>query len=101
VIGCEYASMFAALGVRVTVVDKRPRLLPFVGAEIIEALHYHLREKRVVLRLGEEVNNVEVMEDGNGKRVKTSLVSGKQIVSDKLLSSVGRTGATQTLRLEA
>ena len=101
VIGCEYASMFAALGVRVTVVDKRPRLLPFVDAEVIEALHYHLREKRVLLRLGEEVNRVEVVEDANGKRVKTSLVSGKQIVSDKVLCSVGRTGATQALNLGA
>ena len=101
VIGCEYASMFAALGVRVTVIDKRPRLLPFVDAEVIEALHYHLREKRVLLRLGEEVNNVEVIAGGNGKQVKTSLVSGKQIISDKVLSSVGRTGATQSLRLDA
>jgi NAD(P) transhydrogenase len=101
VIGCEYASMFAALGVRVTIVDKRPRLLPFVDAEVIEALHYHLREKRVLLRLGEEVNRVEVSEDAKGKHVKTSLVSGKQIVSDKVLCSVGRTGATQSLRLDA
>jgi NAD(P) transhydrogenase len=101
VIGCEYASMFAALGVRVTVVDKRPRLLPFVDAEVIEALHYHLRERRVILRLGEEVNNVEVVADARGKHVKTSLVSGKQIISDKLLSSVGRTGATRKLNLEA
>src|SRR5580704_708227 len=65
VIGCEYASIFAALGVRVTVVDKRPRLLPFVDAEVSEALHYHLREKRVLLRLGEEVSRVEVAEDVN------------------------------------
>ncbi len=101
VIGCEYASMFAALGVRVTIVDKRPRLLPFVDAEVIEALHYHLREKRVLLRLGEEVNRVEVSEDAKGKHVKTSLVSGKQIVSDTVLCSVGRTGATQSLRLDA
>jgi len=101
VIGCEYASMFAALGVRVTIVDKRPRLLPFVDAEVIEALHYHLREKRVLLRLGEEVNRVEVSEDAKGKHVKTSLVSGKQIVSDKVLCSVGRTGATQSLKLDA
>jgi NAD(P) transhydrogenase len=101
VIGCEYASMFAALGVRVTIVDKRPRLLPFVDAEVIEALHYHLREKRVLLRLGEEVNRVEVSEDAKGKHVKTSLVSGKQIRSDKVLCSVGRTGATQLLRLDA
>jgi NAD(P) transhydrogenase len=101
VIGCEYASMFAALGVRVTVVDKRPRLLPFVDSEVIEALHYHLREKRVLLRLGEEVNRVEVLESGSGKQVRTSLVSGKQITSDKVLCSVGRTGATQSLNLAA
>ena len=101
VIGCEYASMFAALGVRVTVVDKRPRLLPFVDAEMTEALHYHLREKRVLLRLGEEVNRVEVVESGRGKSVRTSLVSGKQIASDKVLCSIGRTGATQALKLEA
>jgi NAD(P) transhydrogenase len=41
VIGCEYASMFAAMGVRVTLIDKRPRLLPFVDGELIEALSYH------------------------------------------------------------
>src|SRR5438105_13635592 len=44
VIGCEYASIFAALGVRVTLIDKRSRLLPFVDSEIVEALTYHLRE---------------------------------------------------------
>jgi NAD(P) transhydrogenase len=101
VIGCEYASIFAALGVRVTVVDKRPRLLPFVDAEIIEALNYHLREKRVLLRLGEEVSRVELTEENGRRHVKTSLVSGKQIVSDKVLCSVGRTGSTAALRLDA
>jgi NAD(P) transhydrogenase len=55
VIGLEYASMFAALGVRVTLIDKRNRLLPFVDSEIIDALVYHLRGNRVTLRLGEEV----------------------------------------------
>ncbi|HXZ87089.1 MAG TPA: Si-specific NAD(P)(+) transhydrogenase [Candidatus Binataceae bacterium] len=101
VIGCEYASIFAALGVRVTVVDKRPRLLPFVDAEVIEALNYHLREKRVLLRLGEEVSRVEVIEEMGRRRVKTSLASGKQILSDKVLCSVGRTGATTGLNLDA
>jgi NAD(P) transhydrogenase len=101
VIGCEYASIFAALGVRVTLVDKRPRLLPFVDAEVIEALNYHLRERRVLLRLGEEVSRVELVRDNDRRRVKTSLVSGKQIVSDKVLCSVGRTGATAGLKLEA
>jgi NAD(P) transhydrogenase len=101
VIGCEYASIFAALGVRVTIIDKRPRLLPFVDAELIEALTYHLREKRVLLRLGEEVNRVELVEDNNGAHVKISLASGKQIVSDKVLWSIGRAGATSGLKLEA
>jgi len=101
VIGCEYASIFAALGVRVTVIDKRPRLLPFVDAELIEALTYHLREKRVLLRLGEEVNRVELIEDNAGAHVKISLASGKQIASDKVLCSIGRTGATAGLNLEA
>jgi len=101
VIGCEYASMFAALGVRVTVIDKRARLLPFIDSEIVEALTYHLREKRVTLRLGEEVDCVELIEDANGKRVRVKLVSGKQIVSDKVLCSTGRSGATSKLNLDA
>ncbi len=101
VIGCEYASMFAALGVRVTVVDKRARLLPFIDSEIVEALTYHLRENRVTLRLGEEVDCVELIEDANGKRVRVKLVSGKQIVSDKVLCSTGRSGATLKLNLDA
>ena len=58
VIGCEFASIFATLGVRVTLVDKRSRLLSFVDSEIVEALVYHMRENRVILRLGEEVSDV-------------------------------------------
>src|SRR5690349_11779073 len=53
VIGLEYASIFAALGVRVTLIDKRPRLLNFVDGEIMETLAYQLRQNRVTLRLGE------------------------------------------------
>jgi NAD(P) transhydrogenase len=100
VIGLEYASIFAALGVRVTLIDKRHRLLPFVDAEIIETLAYHLRENRVTLRLGEEVSGMELITDGFGDRVKIHLASGKQILTDAALYSVGRTGATATLNLE-
>ena len=60
VIGCEYASMFAALGVRVTLVDRRPRLLPFVDGEIADTLGYQLRENRVTFRLNEIVKGIEV-----------------------------------------
>jgi NAD(P) transhydrogenase len=101
VIGCEYASMFAALGVRVTLIDMRPRLLDFVDAEIVETLTYLLRERRVTLRLGEKVSSVEVFEEDSIKRVRTCLASGKQIVTDKALSSMGRNGATSELNLAA
>ncbi len=99
VVGCEYASMFAALGVRVTLIDKRPRLLPFVDAEIVDALAYHLRENRVTLRMGEEVSGIETIEDEHGERVRIVLASGKQVITEKALYSVGRTGATKRLNL--
>lgn len=101
VVGCEYASMFAALGVRVTLIDKRPRLLPFVDAEIVDALAYHLRENRVTLRLGEEVSGIETIEDEHGERVRIVLASGKQVITEKALYSIGRTGATSKLNLGA
>jgi len=112
VIGCEYASMFAALGVRVTLIDQRNRLLPFVDEEIVDTLCYHLRENRATLRLGESVERIEIAEvangphggggpnGGGGGRVTLHLASGKHIVADKALYSVGRTGATNRLALD-
>jgi NAD(P) transhydrogenase len=91
--------MFAALGVRVTLVDKRPRLLPFVDAEIIDTLAYHLRENRVTLRMGENVHGVELLEDDAGERVRIVLDSGKQIVTEKALYSIGRTGNTARINI--
>jgi NAD(P) transhydrogenase len=101
VIGLEYASMFAALGVRVTLIDKRNRLLPFVDGEIVDALVYHLRQNRVTLRLGEEVRRLEPICDEKGERVRIQLESGKQITAEKALYSIGRTGASETLNLPA
>lgn len=101
VIGCEYASMFGALDVRVTLIDMRPRLLPFVDAEITEALTYQLRNRRVTLRLGEKVSSVAVEQNGGEPHVKVMLESGKQIVADKALSCMGRAGAVSKLNLEA
>lgn len=100
VIGCEYASMFAALGVRVTLIDKRSKLLPFVDEEISDALTYHLRENRVTMRLGEEVSGIERIEDEHGARVRINLESGKQIHTDKVLYSIGRTGSTSRMCLD-
>ncbi len=77
VIGCEYASVFAALGVRVTLIDKRDRLLPFVDEEVADELCHHLRENRATLRLRESVNRLEIVDaNGNGARVRLHLDSG-------------------------
>ena len=101
VIGLEYASILATVGVRVTLVELSDRMLPFVDSEIMDSLVYHLRDYRVTLRLGEEVESIEPFEEERGARVRIRLASGKQIVSEKALYSVGRTGATGNLNLEA
>jgi NAD(P) transhydrogenase len=98
VIGVEYACMFAVLGVRVTVIEKRNRLLEFADQEIIEALSYHLRDARVTLRLGEEVQSVEELPDGT---VVANLESKKRVSGDALLYAVGRQGAIDDLNLAA
>ena len=100
VIGLEYGSIFATLGIRVTLIERDPRLLDFVDSELIDTLVYHLRQKRVTLRLNEEVTWMEHFDDDRGEHVRIRLVSGKQIVSDAALYSIGRTGATETLGLE-
>lgn len=98
VIGVEYTCMFAALGIRVVLIEKRPRLLEFADAEIVEALCYHLRDHRVTLRLNEEVDTVEQLPDGS---VMATLRSKKKISGDTLLYAVGRQGNVQELNLEA
>lgn len=107
VIGTEYASMLAALGVKVTLVEGRSRLLDFIDAEICEALQYHLRQAGVTLRLGEKVVSIKRTEAPPGARsvdrvlVEATLESGKQLRADCLLYAIGRQGATDGLNLEA
>lgn len=98
VVGVEYACMFAALRVHVTLVDLRPRLLEFVDAEIVEALSYQMREAGITLRLGEEVERV-VRVPGGG--VVAVLKSRKQLQAETLLYAVGRQGNTAALNLAA
>jgi NAD(P) transhydrogenase len=97
VIGIEYASIFAALGARVTVVDKRPGMLDFCDPEVVESLKFHLRDLAVSFRLGEEVERVEAGEHGT----VTTLASGKRIGADTVMYSAGRQGQTGLLDLEA
>ncbi|NJC95779.1 MAG: Si-specific NAD(P)(+) transhydrogenase [Anaerolineales bacterium] len=101
VIGLEYAAIFAALGVRVTIIDKRRRLLPFVDEEIVDTLTYHFNQNRAILRLGEEVQHIEPISGENGDRVRIHLASGKQILTEMALYSIGRTGATRALNIES
>jgi len=96
VIGIEYASMFAALGTRVTVVDQRPSMLEFCDDEIVESLRFHLRDLAVSFRFGEQVEKVEVSPKGT----ITSLVSGKRIPAQTVMYSAGRQGATSELALD-
>ncbi|MGA8044306.1 MAG: Si-specific NAD(P)(+) transhydrogenase [Terracidiphilus sp.] len=98
VIGVEYACMFATLGVRVTLIEKRNKLLEFADQEIIESLSYHLRDSRVTMRLGEEVESVEELPDGG---VVANLESKKKVSGDALLYAVGRQGNVDDLNLAA
>jgi NAD(P) transhydrogenase len=98
VIGVEYTCMFSALGVRVTLIEKRPKLLEFADQEIVEALSYHLRDTRVTMRTGEEVESVEEMPDGS---VVANLESKKRITGNALLYAVGRQGNVGELNLAA
>jgi NAD(P) transhydrogenase len=98
VIGVEYGCMFAVLGVRVTLIEKRDRLLEFADREMIEALSYHLRDSRMILRLGEEVSSVEELPLGT---VVANLESKKRVSGDALLFAVGRQGNIDGLNLAA
>ena len=96
VIGIEFASMFAAVGTKVTIVDGRPEMLDFCDREIVEALRFHLRDLGVTFRFGEVVTRVEPK---NGETL-TTLKSGKQIAAEAVFYSAGRQGATGDLELE-
>lgn len=98
VIGCEYASMFAAFGIKVTLLERRAELLRFVDQEVVQALIYHMRTNGVMMKLGEDLEKVE--EDERG-RVVATLKSGKTVVTDMLLYCMGRMANTDGLNLDA
>jgi NAD(P) transhydrogenase len=96
VIGVEYASIFAALGTRVTLVEKRPQMLDFCDPEIVESLKFHLRDHTMSFRFGEEVATVQ----SSGRGTITTLASGKKIAAEVVMYSAGRQGNTSGLDLE-
>jgi NAD(P) transhydrogenase len=99
IIGLEYASMFATLGVKVTLLDQRPILLDFVDREIVESLCFQLRQLGTVFRLGEKVVSVGFDEERN--RVFAKLASGKNVHGQGLLYTIGRQANGDLLNLES
>ncbi|MFT5608324.1 MAG: NAD(P) transhydrogenase [Parvicella sp.] len=97
VIGCEYASIFTNLGVRVNLINTRNTLLSFLDNEITDALSYHLRDQGVTIRHNEEVDTVVADDSG----VMLNCLSGKKIHSDVLLWANGRSGNAHDLNVEA
>ncbi|PCM45379.1 Si-specific NAD(P)(+) transhydrogenase [Marinobacter sp. ANT_B65] len=96
VIGSEYASIFAGLGVKVDLINPGSRLLSFLDDEISDALSYHLRNNGVLVRHNEQYESV----DGDDHGVVLSLQSGKKIRADAFLWCNGRSGNTDNLGLE-
>ena len=97
VIGCEYASIFAHIGTKVTILDTRERLLSFLDREVADALMYLMRKYRINLILGDEDESIKVEND----QVVTMTKNGRKIISDRLLYAAGRTGNTENIGLEA
>ncbi len=97
VIGVEYATIFSALDVNVSLVEPRPTVLDFIDRELMEDFLHQLRDRGVTLRFGSKVARVEMEND----RPVTVLESGRQIRSEMLLYAAGRVGATSSLNLPA
>jgi NAD(P) transhydrogenase len=98
VIGCEYASMFAALRVEVTLIESRPRLLSFLDFEMGERLRSALLSLGVDIRLGEQITDVRRVE---GRGIVCTLASGPELEAEKVLGASGRSGRTDELALDA
>lgn len=96
VIGCEYASIFRGMDVKVDLINTRDRLLAFLDQEMSDSLSYHFWNSGVVIRHNEEYEKIEGCDDG----VIMHLKSGKKLKADCLLYANGRTGNTDSLQLE-
>jgi len=97
VIGIEYATIFSALDVPVTVIEPRETILDFVDREVTEEFIHDLRDRGMSIRLGVGVEKVERGPDG---WVTTTLADGRTVRTEMLLHAAGRSGATADLGLE-
>ncbi len=97
VIGVEYATIFSALDVAVTLVEPRPTFLDFIDRELLEEFVHELRDRNVGLRLGSKIESIVLEND----RPVCHLADGRRVANEMLLFAAGRVGATETLGLEA
>ena len=97
VIGVEYATMFSALDVKVTLIEPRETFLDFIDRTLIQEFTHEIRENGVDLRLGSAVANIE----DKGDHVQLELENGRQVQAEMLLFAAGRIGATEKLGMEA
>jgi len=103
VIGTEYACIMATLGVQVTLIEGRDKVLGFLDQEIADAFQYFMRQRGITLRLGEKVEEIKEVEIENGsvrQLVEAQLESGKTIHAETLLYAIGRQGVCKSLGLE-
>jgi NAD(P) transhydrogenase len=96
VVGCEYASIFSGLGVKVDLIHPENKLLEFLDDEISDALSYHLRDKGALIRHNETLESIE----GGDRHVTMVMASGKKVKADAFLWAAGRTGNTSDMGLE-
>lgn len=97
VIGVEYATIFSALDVHVTLIEPRDSMLDFIDRELMEDFTYQLRDRGMALRFGRKVVGVEKSESG----IITTLEGGRKVRSEMLLFAAGRMGATEALNISA
>lgn len=97
VIGAEYASIFSALDIEITLLDSREKMMDFLDEEIVDEFIHNMRDRNMTVRLGETVTSIE---HDDRDRTKVSLKSGKQVCADMVLFAAGRQGSTDSLKLD-
>jgi NAD(P) transhydrogenase len=100
VIGCEYATIFATLGTKVSIIDRRERLLRFLDEAVLETLTYSMRTSGIRMMMQENVSGVEIEELANRRQGVVRLESGRKVRADRILVAAGRVSNTEALDLE-
>lgn len=97
VIGAEYASIFSALDIEITLLDGRDKMMDFLDNEIVDEFIHNMRDRNITIRLGETVTFIE---RDDRDRAKVNLKSGKQVCADMVLFAAGRQGSTGAMNIE-